>query len=280
MGTGIENSMYWMSVLDIWDFISGTGDDRPYDQNFTTTLLALLTEQCGEGALRVLDLGGGAGNPAVGMALAGHHVTLVDNDAALVSAARRRGNHAQDHLIIAQCDWRDFLERISREQHQYDAILFLGNALAYQDTWPDRTTGHRSTPRSLANTLVLCKKALTPRGVIVIESSFEPDRDSPWEYVRFHPVPATSGPAVTWREFSIWIVSCDPRQSVRIVDTIVVEPTSLSNAPIKGRISFRGTLLTQSAITEAARQIGLSSSFEAGQARPIFSIALLRHIPQ
>jgi SAM-dependent methyltransferase len=280
MGTGVEKPTYGMSVLDIWDFISGTSDDRPYDQSFASALLALLKEQCGERALRILDLGGGAGNPAIGLALAGHRVTLVDNDASLVSAARRRGNRTKDHLTITQCDWRDFLERCSSEGDYYDAILFLGNALAYQDTWPDRMTKNGSNFTKLANTLALCKKTLTSRGVVVIESSFEPNRDSPWEYVRFHPLAATPGPSCTGREFSIWIVSCDPGQLVRIVDTIVVVPTSLADAQVKGRISFRGTLLTQGAITEAARHIGLSSSFEARQARPIFSIALLRDILQ
>src|ERR1035438_4944996 len=57
--------------------MSGTCDTQPYDRAFLATIARALAERCGSGPLRILDLGGGAGNPSVGLAEYGHRGDLV-----------------------------------------------------------------------------------------------------------------------------------------------------------------------------------------------------------
>jgi SAM-dependent methyltransferase len=268
-----------MTVLEMWDFISGTGDERPYDKNFAEAILALLRVQCGEGPLNILDLGGGAGNPSIALALAGHHVTLIDSDAELLNAARRRSERAKASFKTELLDWREYLADPGRDTSKYDAILFLGNALAYQDTWPDRTPLQRPSLSSLSDTLRLCFDGLAGRGIVVIESSLEPERDRSWAYVRFYPPrPDNTVDFCHLGDFSVWNISCDPEKGTRVVDTRIVSPSSPSIAEVKGRIVFSGTLLGQLRLSLAADKAGLKASFDLQPLRLLFSVALLRPV--
>ena len=98
-----------MSVADIWDFISGTDDSYPADEQLALAVLQESKARLGSRPLRILDLGGGAGNPSIALAARGHRVTLVDNDEALLSAAIRRSAQAMVQLDIVRADWREYL---------------------------------------------------------------------------------------------------------------------------------------------------------------------------
>jgi SAM-dependent methyltransferase len=260
------------SVLTIWDFISGTSDERPFNEAYAEKVLGLLRTSC-PGAPRVLDLGGGAGNPSIALTRAGCNVTLIDKDEQLLGAARERSRSAGVELRCELEDWRDFLVRQIDEAARYDAVLFLGNALGYQDSWPDKDVPRRRPADSIAPTLDLCRRVLAPGGVVVVEAPFEPVSESRDVYVRFHPPLAEGGALSTT---SVWVVSYDEEGASREVDTMIVVPAEGGVSRVKERVKFSGWLLTRARLGEAAEAAGLRAEFDPPPFRSMFEVALLR----
>jgi len=65
-----------MTLLEIWDMISGTSDESPFKHEFTESVLALLRAEMGRTEpLRILDVGAGSGNPSIGLAMSGHQIS-------------------------------------------------------------------------------------------------------------------------------------------------------------------------------------------------------------
>src|SRR5207249_637689 len=96
-------------VLDVWDFISGTSDECPYDPTFAANVRNLISAEMGSLKRRILDLGGGSGNPSIALALDGHQVDLVDLDDQFTNAARRRSRQMNATVDVITSDWRRFL---------------------------------------------------------------------------------------------------------------------------------------------------------------------------
>ena len=109
VGLGVHPKASALSLVQIWDLISGTCDTQPYDRAFLATIARALAERCGSGPLRILDLGGGAGNPSVGLAEYGHSVDLVDVDHNMCAVAVERSRHVQSTLRVVHQDWREYL---------------------------------------------------------------------------------------------------------------------------------------------------------------------------
>jgi len=236
-----------LSVRQIWDVISGTSDAHAADEDLVKAVLDEATARLDPRQLRILDLGGGAGNPGIGLAASGHDVTIVDNDASLLEAARTRAQTGA--LRAVETDWREFLRDAGGKGAQFDAILCLGNALAYQDSWPDRELPDRPTVDCLRDTVAACKRVLAPGGFVLIEVALEPDRRTRWQYVRqLHTAQPSGRP-----RSSVWIVDCDPRSGRRAVDTIILEESRGALADIDGRIEFVGHLVTSDTMSKLAQ---------------------------
>jgi SAM-dependent methyltransferase len=261
------------SILSVWDFISGTSDERPFDEAYADKVFELLKTICPSRTPRVLDLGGGAGNPSIALARAGCRVTIVDSDAELLGAAERRSRTASADLRCELEDWLDFLVRAVDVGAGYDAIMFLGNSLGYQDSWPDRGLPKRRMSDSIAPTFDLCRKVLAPGGVIVVESPFEQESKRPAVYIRFHPPLADGG---VLGKTSVWVVNCDGKGSARKVDTMVVVPDEGGVSRVQERIEFSGWLITRERLREAADEAGMHAEFYLNPLRPLFDVAVLR----
>lgn len=261
------------SVLSVWDFISGTSEEQPFDEAYADKVFELLKTTCPTRTPRVLDLGGGAGNPSIALARAGCRVTVVDNDAELLGAAERRSRAAGADLRCVLEDWRDFLIRAVDGGVSYDVVMFLGNALGYQDSWPDKDVPKRSVSDSIIPTLDLCRRVLAPRGVVIVESPFEQEFERPAAYIRFHPPLADGGVLC---KTSVWIVNCDGEGSARKVDTMVVVPGEGGVSRVQERIEFSGWLITRERLREAAQEACMRVEFDLNPFRLLFEVAVFR----
>jgi len=224
---------------------------------------------------RVLDLGAGSGNPAIGLASLGHRVVAVDSDPWMLATCARRADLASVNLPVAHRDWRGMSPADLRDLGDggpFDLILCLGNSLGYQDSWPDQEPGDPLTAARLADTFQKWTDALAPGGVIALEVAVEDASELPYQYVRFpSPPPRDNRPAVN----SCWIVSIREDLS-REVDTIVYEDGANDCHRVVGRITYRGHTITNDVIREASRRVGMAPAALVIQRRPYFSTYLLR----
>jgi SAM-dependent methyltransferase len=265
--------VFSLSLLEIWDFISGTNEESPYDRDFANRVDTLISNEMGPSKLRILDMGGGSGNPSIGLAHHGHRVEIVDVDSAFVSAARRRIKRLGVDLKSTLGDWRGFLSKHAGKE-PYDVIICLGNALAYQDSWPDKPLPSGDPAQVLLTATRLCKEALRPGGLLLLELAIEEDERALRPYIRFHPA-LDSSPIASSR--SIWFVECKPDAGSRKVDTCVVSATSTAGiCELRGRVVFNGWLFTRSLLMKVLHKAGMIAKHER-RLRPMFDIIVLRN---
>lgn len=263
-----------MTVLDIWDHISGTSDAAPYNSEFHQALVRLLDAYGLGRPIKILDLGGGAGNPAIALAQQGHEVTLVDSDPTFTAAAERRAQYAHTQITVNCVNWTEFLQSAVARGLKFDVVLFLGNALAYQDSWPDHPPRPSAVKDPLESTLQLCRNVLRPGGIIVIESPLEPPSNELRSYTRTVPAGAAANAAPS--EDSLWIVECDHPQGVRRVDTIVRAQSKSVLPSVRGRVVFHGYLLTADRIAALAQTAGMVVDCTVTPPRPFFQVCVLQ----
>jgi SAM-dependent methyltransferase len=269
-GADVQTVTSTLSLVQIWDLISGTNDTRPYDQHFRAAAVAALEERCGGGPLRILDLGGGAGNPSIGLAEYGHSIDLVDNDPDMCVAAIERSRHLESGIRVVRQDWREYLAGARLANAKYDAILFFGNALAYQDSWPDQPLPIAHPLDLLVPTLKSCREILAPSGCLFIEAGLEPAAREASSYLRVAETPQSI------ETTSVWRVDCDPGTHSRSIDTLIVRRPVAARSPVLGRVAFQGWLLTKEELLDAARLGDLDAEHEHTQFRDLFTAVVLR----
>ncbi|WP_232664432.1 methyltransferase domain-containing protein [Pseudonocardia sp. TRM90224] len=81
-----------------------TWQDSPWGRLRYAVAGTNLARHLGGAFLRVLDLGGGDGLDSVGLAAAGHDVTIVDRDTDMLAAARERAGAAGAPVTLVQAD--------------------------------------------------------------------------------------------------------------------------------------------------------------------------------
>jgi len=262
---------------EVWDLVCGLSDRFPIQEDWVRSLVCEFAKHLKEEPWRVLDLGAGTGNPAIGLASLGHQVVALDNDPWMVATCIHRAKIANASLHVVRRDWRTMSSedlRVLGDGGPFNLILCLGNSLGYQDSWPDQEPSGPLTATRLADTLRGWTDALAPGGVIALEVALEDADMLPTHYVRLPPTCAADGnPALS----SCWIVSVR-EDLVRDVDTLVYEQGTSECHAIVGRIRYRGHLITNDLAEQAFRRAGLAAAALTTGWRPYFSTYLLRHM--
>ena len=239
-----------MSVLEIWDALSGTSAPNPFSAAFAMELSDLLGQYCPNRALSILDLGAGSGNPAIGLALRGHNVKAIDIDRDMVQACRQRAKSAQVKMTVIHGDWLQLVHGATTmfsKTDKADCILCLGNALGYQDSWPTHDPAPALDTSRLSTIFRKWSELLTADGIIVLEIPDEPTEPLPLSYVRrFNGFDCESHNP---RLRSIWVVTLS-QDNVRSVDTMVTQCVDGVDI-VLARIKFKGHVLTPSLVSEA-----------------------------
>jgi hypothetical protein len=204
------------------------------------------------------------GNPSIGLAELGHHVDFVDADPNMCSGAAQRSAHVQQNIRIVCQDLREYLAAVRSADIRYDAILCLGNALGYQDSWPDRPVPDAQPLAFVLPTLSACREVLSRSGCLLIEAGLEPTTQAVSSYVRVVETPRSVDTA------SVWRVDCDPETHTRSIDTLIVQQPVSEEPVILGQVMFAGWLLTKAQLLEAARLGDLDVKQDNAQFRELF----------
>ncbi|MBZ0302002.1 MAG: methyltransferase domain-containing protein [Anaerolineae bacterium] len=109
--------------------------DEPWNRLRYAVFRHNLKRHLPEGALRILDAGGGSGSDAIPLALDGHQVTLVDFSAQMLDQARQNAeaSGAADRMTFQQADVMDIPALFP--EPAFDAVL-CHNVIQYVEDMP------------------------------------------------------------------------------------------------------------------------------------------------
>jgi SAM-dependent methyltransferase len=246
---------------DVWDLVSGVSDANPTDSRWTRAIARLVGSTLPDGPRRpwrVLDLGAGPGNPAIGLAALGHTVVAVDLDPWMAERCDRRAGVAGVSIDTHHTDWRGLaagdLLALSGGQ-PFDLICCLGNALAYQDSWPDQEVPCSLSSADLGVRFRAWSGALARGAVILLEVAIEPSTATRREYQRtFTGLSGLDGEPLR----SVWNVSVSPRGQ-RAVDTHLLRDAANRRTETVARVVYRGHALTHELIADGAKRVGVTA---------------------
>ncbi len=173
-------------------------------------------------------------------------------------------------------DWKDYLKKAVAAGDLYDGILFLGNSLAYQDSWPDRAIPPicRGSD-SVISTIQECRKIIQEDGMLLLETYLESEvgDSQPTAYTRYYHRSAPFKLSNQRECGSVWNVEIDPATGTRIVDTFLMSGNN--GQPVDGHIRFSGHLLTPSLMATLAREARFTYDLDASWSRRAFSLIKL-----
>lgn len=217
---------------------------RSWDEDLVLRIDQLLhAHGTGRGA-KILDLGAGFGNPALGLAEMGYVVTAVENDHdMLIELLEKR---QADQLEVLTLDWSSLLSQMP--DGAFDCALVLGNALAYQESWPARLPTNGGWRPAVEQTLAQLARIVRHGGLLIGEWSFEnPGRGTQLFARRYNHAHAES----------FWLIRCDHDRRVREIDTLV-SAESDTGGHVSSYARYRGFLFYEAEMRALGLELGWS----------------------
>lgn len=222
--------------IRVWDILSGTSILKPWDEELVESLLKFLPSK----KAKILDLGGGLGNPSLGLAKYGFNVTMVDLDADFITEVQKRKAKWDLKVEIVHSSIEEYLKDCDI---RYDLVLILGNALGYQDSWPNNEVNPQWREQRITATLRMSKNVLNENGVLLVETKIEKLDTGQLKTKYTRKVFAPFKLELTGTESSEWTVECNSVIGSRKIFTRILSPKRNDRQEME--ILYSGYLITK-----------------------------------
>jgi SAM-dependent methyltransferase len=244
----------------VWQLITSVG--AGCDAWLVDEVVRLLESYGIRRGASLLDLGAGFGNPALGLARAGYEIVAIESDPEMVSQLRNfdRG----ESVSVIERPWQEVLSEFAPSS--FDAALILGNAIAYQDTWPARQASEGDWNPAVGATWSALSRVIRKGGLLISEISFENPCDTAHElFFRSYRHGTVN---------STWLVSCNHVSKVRSIDTFVVAPSETERGRVVGYAKYIGHLFYEDEMIQALRTAGWRRLEKAAVLRDPFTTVI------